>query len=121
MVVGTIAPQGLYTAPLVMPASSAMTLIASSAASASATAKANVTLAPKLPPVVSLADARFLEQATFGPTPASLAHLHQIGMNAWLDEQWSAAPERISIPSSVARYGGRAYGFFAASAAAFSE
>lgn len=33
--------------------------------------------------------ARFLTQATFGPTPAAVGHLQQIGYEAWLDEQFS--------------------------------
>ncbi len=32
--------------------------------------------------------ARFLTQATFGPTPAAIAHLRAIGYHAWLDEQF---------------------------------
>ena len=36
--------------------------------------------------------ARFLTQATFGPTDADIAHLRAIGYNAWLDEQFAATP-----------------------------
>lgn len=36
--------------------------------------------------------ARFLTQATFGPTDADIAHLRAIGYQAWLDEQFNAAP-----------------------------
>jgi uncharacterized protein (DUF1800 family) len=32
---------------------------------------------------------RFLEQATFGPSPADLAHLRSIGIRAYLDEQFA--------------------------------
>jgi uncharacterized protein (DUF1800 family) len=35
--------------------------------------------------------ARFLEQATWGPTGADLAHLQSIGMVAWLNEQFNMA------------------------------
>ena len=43
--------------------------------------------------VGSAADvARFLEQATWGPTPALLARVQQIGVRAYLDEQFAAAP-----------------------------
>jgi len=31
--------------------------------------------------------ARFLTQATFGPTPADVAHLKSVGYSAWIDEQ----------------------------------
>ncbi len=33
--------------------------------------------------------ARFLTQATFGPTPAEVQHLQAIGYEAWLDEQFA--------------------------------
>ena len=36
--------------------------------------------------------ARFLAQATFGPTDADIAHLRAIGYQAWFDEQLSATP-----------------------------
>lgn len=35
---------------------------------------------------------RFLTQATFGPTDADIAHLRAIGYQAWLTEQYNAAP-----------------------------
>jgi hypothetical protein len=35
-----------------------------------------------------LAAARFLDQATWGPTPASIAQLQQMGINAWLAAQF---------------------------------
>ncbi len=35
---------------------------------------------------------RFLEQATWGPTPAEVTHLKAIGYQAWLNEQFSMAP-----------------------------
>lgn len=41
-------------------------------------------------PKLAYADAvRFLEQTTWGPTPASVAHLQQVGIPAWLDEQFT--------------------------------
>ena len=42
---------------------------------------------------VSKADAaRFLQQATFGPTGAGIAHLQDIGFAAWLSEQFGMPP-----------------------------
>lgn len=41
--------------------------------------------------------ARFLAQATFGPTLADIAHLRQIGERAWLDEQF-AMPPSYEVP-----------------------
>ncbi|HMB82073.1 MAG TPA: DUF1800 family protein, partial [Vicinamibacterales bacterium] len=97
--VGTITAAGVYTAPAAMPPSSAVTLVATSVASASAFTQAAVTLAPPLPAVTSLADARFLEQASFGPSPATLAHLHQVGINAYLDEQFALPETTIPMPA----------------------
>jgi uncharacterized protein (DUF1800 family) len=34
--------------------------------------------------------ARFLSQATFGPSDESIAHLQQVGFDAWLNEQFAA-------------------------------
>jgi uncharacterized protein (DUF1800 family) len=36
-----------------------------------------------------LAAARFLDQATWGPTPASIAQLQQVGIDAWLAAQFA--------------------------------
>ena len=33
--------------------------------------------------------ARFLEQGTFGPTPADIAHIKQVGLRGWLNEQFA--------------------------------
>lgn len=44
------------------------------------------------PQVTYLAAARFLEQASWGPNAASIAHLQSIGFDAWLDEQLAAPP-----------------------------
>lgn len=41
--------------------------------------------------------ARFLAQATFGPTLAQITRLRQIGYSAWLDEQF-AAPVSTQVP-----------------------
>lgn len=46
---------------------------------------------PPPPPTISDADAvRFLEQATWGPTPALIAHVKRVGFEAFLDEQFAA-------------------------------
>ena len=36
--------------------------------------------------------ARFLAQATYGPTLTDIAHLRQVGYEAWFDEQFAAPP-----------------------------
>jgi uncharacterized protein (DUF1800 family) len=43
-----------------------------------------------LKPVSPTAAARFLEQASFGPTPESLAHVERVGFEIYLDEQFQA-------------------------------
>lgn len=47
---------------------------------------------PANPKLTYLQAARFLEQASWGPTPASIAHLQEIGFDAWLTEQFNAPP-----------------------------
>ena len=68
---------------------------------ATVTTRVRALLAPKPPaladPGISVADAvRFLEQATFGPSfaadptdPVSVAHVQQVGFEAWLTEQFN--------------------------------
>ncbi len=52
---------------------------------------------PPTPGVITASDAaRFLEQATFGPTPALVAHVQQVGYDAFLDEQFAATPSTFS-------------------------
>jgi uncharacterized protein (DUF1800 family) len=98
---GSIDPTaGVYTAPQVMPSSNKVTLLAVSAAQPSSIAKATVTLVPPPPAAVSLSDARFLEQATFGPSPASLATLAQKGKATWLAEQFAMPETVIPLPAS---------------------
>src|ERR1035438_9817402 len=57
---------------------------------------------------MSYADAvRFLEMATFGPTPASVVELQTMGRDAWLAAQFakpaSAWPDPLSATEGVAR------------------
>jgi uncharacterized protein (DUF1800 family) len=51
-----------------------------------------ISVGPLHPQMSSLAAARFLEQASWGPNPASVAHLQEIGFERWLDEQFRAPP-----------------------------
>ena len=96
---GTIDATGLYTPPASLPATPTITVRATAVAAPSVFKQATITLAMKLPAAVSLADARFLEQATFGPSPASLQHLAQIGQAAWLDEQFQMPATQIPVPA----------------------
>lgn len=94
--VGTISGSGLYTAPATTTTQLAVTIRAVSQASAAAAATAVVTISG--PPnagasqgTANLAAARFLNQATFGATPGAIGRVQQIGINAWLDEQFAMA------------------------------
>ena len=48
---------------------------------------------PPPPPVITRSEAaRFLRQATFGPTAAEIDRVVQIGYDGWLDQQFAAPP-----------------------------
>jgi uncharacterized protein (DUF1800 family) len=51
--------------------------------------------------VSTTAAARFLEQSTWGPTQASIAHVQAIGFQAFLNEQFSAAVSTYPAPAST--------------------
>jgi uncharacterized protein (DUF1800 family) len=85
---GTIDLNGLYTAPSTAPFPGVVTVTAISAADGTTKALAGVNL--RDPQAITYA--RFLEQATFGPSPALMAHVRQTGINSFLDEQF-AVPE----------------------------
>lgn len=65
--------------------------------------------AEQKPEPISDADAvRFLEQASFGPTPDAIAHLQSIGYSQWVEEQFNAPsnqPSHVQLveASAVAR------------------
>jgi len=54
---------------------------------------------PDIPPTDGAA-ARFLTQASFGPTPAEIARVRQIGYKRWIDEQLdpAATPTTLMLP-----------------------
>ena len=43
---------------------------------------------------------RFLEQASWGPTPADVTHLKAVGYVAWLNEQFNTAPTNVTKGSN---------------------
>lgn len=101
--VGTITSGGVYTAPAAMPASSSVTVRATSVANPAAFAQSAVTLTPApLPPTSAqyLSAARFLEQSSFGPTPATLSAVTQQGINAYLAAQFAASETSIPTPAN---------------------
>ncbi len=48
------------------------------------------------PAVSAVAAARFLEQASWGPTPASIAEVQRLGMAGWIDAQIALEPPKWS-------------------------
>ncbi len=85
---GSIDANGVYTPPPTMPLAGYVTITAVSAQDNVTSGKTAVALTDP----DALHYARFLEQATFGPTSQSMARVRQIGIPAWLDEQL-AKPE----------------------------
>ena len=61
---------------------------------------AKVDVNPGRASVSATAAARFLEQSTWGPTQASIAHLQAIGFQAFLNEQFSASVSKYPAPAS---------------------
>lgn len=61
--------------------------------------------ATKLPAIIvsDLTASRFLDQAAFGPTPADLAKVKQLGVASWLDEQLRAPQTAIPMEADQGR------------------
>ncbi len=104
--VGTITASGFYTAPVAVPNPASVTIRATSVANVTASAAATLTVTQ--PPgggvsqgTANLSAGRFLEQAAYGPTPAELAHVNTIGINAWLDEQFALPETPINNPGGM--------------------
>lgn len=96
---GTITAAGVYVSPATMPASSNVTVRATSVVDPASTATAQITLTPAPDYAALLASARFLEQATFGPSTASIAELQQLGVNGWLQQQFAKPASVIPVPA----------------------
>jgi uncharacterized protein (DUF1800 family) len=56
------------------------------------------TAAAQAPPMSTSDAFRFLEQASFGPTAADIAHLQAIGFDGWLNEQFTMPPPGDYVP-----------------------
>ncbi len=97
---GTITASGIYTAPESPPSSSSNTVtiravsVENSTASGQATALLNA--APTGP--AWLTGARFLEQSSFGPNSATLAQVKQLGINAYLEQQFTLPETPVFVP-----------------------
>lgn len=84
---GTITPGGMYTAPSVIPVSGTATVSALCAADGLTQGTATVNIQDPL----AITYGRFLEQSTFGPTPQLSAHVRQVGIPAFINEQFATA------------------------------
>lgn len=65
-------------------------------------APAAVIVGPAHPKVSYRAAARFLEQASWGPSAESIAHLQDVGFHAWLNEQFALPATRYKASNSAA-------------------
>jgi hypothetical protein len=104
---GTITASGLYSAPSTLPASPSVTITAVSVVDGLTQGTATVTFQDPL----AITCGRFLEQSTFGPTPQLLAHVRQVGIQAFLDEQF-ALPESAWPPLGTATRSNAVTSFF---------
>lgn len=92
------ATTGVYTAPTTMPASPTVGIRATSVFKTTSTATATLKLVPPPPAIVSLHNARFLEQSSFGPSPATLAEVQQKGIEQFLADQFEMEETPIPTP-----------------------
>lgn len=101
--VGTVSATGVYTAPATLPSPATVTVTATSAASPSASASAAVALSTPAqpPPATNLSAGRLLEQAGFGPASADVASVQALGVNGWLDAQFSSPATAIPMPADM--------------------
>jgi hypothetical protein len=81
---GIIDTTGKYTAPNATPAASLVSIYAVAAADGVTRASATVSIQDSQ----AITFGRFLEQSTYGPTPASMAHVRQVGTSLFLEEQF---------------------------------
>lgn len=96
---GTISPTGLYTAPGAIPVGGTAIIQATSLADNVTKATATVTLQDPL----AITNGRFLDQATFGVTPANMAYLNQIGIPAFIEEQLTLPESSLPTPATATK------------------
>jgi uncharacterized protein (DUF1800 family) len=105
--VGLITQSGLYTAPGATPPAGLVTVSALSQADNLTQGTATVTIQDPL----AITYGRFLDQATFGPTAQAMAHVRQVGIPAFIDEQF-ATPESAWPPLATAQRSDAVDAFF---------
>ena len=54
--------------------------------------------------VNAYAAARFLEQASWGPTPAAVAEVQRLGIEGWIDQQLGLRASVLNAPNYVIDY-----------------
>jgi len=106
--VGTITSSGQYTAPATVPLAGSVTIAAVSVVNGAAQGTAIITIQDPL----AVTYGRFLDQATFGPTQQLTAHLAQIGIPAFINEQFATA-ESAWPPLGTAQRSDAVDAFFA--------
>ena len=85
--IGTITSTGLFTAPATVPLTGSVSVSAVSVVNGTSQGTAVINIQDPL----AVTYGRLLEQATFGPTQQLTAHLAQIGIPAFIDEQFATA------------------------------
>lgn len=94
---GNSAQPGVYSITVVNPGPAAVSTAS------------NVTVAMNTPSPVAdpqtIAAGRLLEQTTFGPTPALIAHVKAAGVNGFLDEQFAAPESAWPLLATATRQG----------------
>jgi uncharacterized protein (DUF1800 family) len=97
---GTISSTGLYTPPATVTANLPVTIVATSQAQPASQGTATVTVTG----VTASAAARLLDQSTFGPTDAMIAHVQTVGLSNFIDEQLAMPatllPKQSSLPAT---------------------
>lgn len=96
---GTISAAGLYTAPNAIPVAGYVTITAIS--QVNNVTKGSTTLSLQDP--LAITYARFLDQTSFGPTPASIAQARQMGMQAFLTDQFNQPESAWPTTANVNR------------------
>jgi len=110
-VTGTISSAGVYTAPATVPPGNPVTVTATTKLKPTLSASTAVTVhlpvtepapapAPAADPA-SIAAARFLEQATFGPTPNDIAAVKQMSASGWLAQQLALPPSPLTVTADL--------------------
>lgn len=96
---GTISTTGLYSAPNAIPLAGSVAIQAVAVADGSTVATATVNLLDPL----AVKFGRFLEQSSTGPTAQSLAEIRQLGIGAYLTNQFSlpASPWPDGLTATV--------------------